>query len=170
MVSPYLHLGSPRSQDHPHLEAWVSDAWDKILPRFPDSDWRLREFKYDQYCDFVATDQITAALSLPGPILLINPVKKKTVATLKNRIIRHFPVQTIDASCPDQLVEAVDEIINQYLDGKPLLPRNYVIGVLIVSKLTNLNMWGAIIKAIYGRMTLPKGVVCQMSSKMLQVK
>jgi len=138
--SPYLHLGSPGPRDYSFLKSWIQGAWDDVLVLFP--DWKLRSFNYDQQFRFVASDQISAVLGLPGPILLIKPVKKKDLTTLTARIKNRFPMQTIDVVCKNQLTEEIKKFLTQFENGEPLLPRNYVIGILIVNKLVKYNMWG----------------------------
>ena len=150
-----LHVGSPQKKNHPYIDEWIEDAWGKITQI--NSGWKLRKFKYDEKNNFVPHDQFTAIKSLPGPVLLIEKVQRKSAKILADRINNKFPIDIVDIRSEDQLEKIMLQSIEQYKNYDPFLPRKYVVALLVINKLVQLNMWGGKNKGYLWYHDIPKG-------------
>ena len=142
-----LHVGFPQKKNHPYIDEWIEDAWGKITQI--NSGWKLRKFKYDEKNNFVPHDQFTAIKSLPGPVLLIEKVQRKSAKILADKINNKFPIDIVDIRSEDQLEKIMLQSIEQYKNYDPFLPRKYVVALLVINKLVQLNMWGGKNKGAY---------------------
>jgi len=141
MPSCRIYLLHPPEQNHPGMAMWVDDVRGLLQNEESWHDWELLATPYDEQNNFPALPLFGRVLNKPGPVVLIQPVQRKPLEILRNRLHTRSIVLVSTVSDSTDLWQELEQARRRFESGEPYLPRKYIVAVLLVRKLRKGNYW-----------------------------
>lgn len=157
MSSNRVYLLHPSSKQIPEITDWISEVKQVICTEADWVDWDLYCIEYNSQNGFDVQPLFVRVKNKPGPIVLFDCVKKSSLAEIREKLGIYAVVLVRSMSDPTELWSTLDEARRRHIDGEPLLPRKFVVSVLIVRKLRNGHYWGGNAKGYLWHFDIAKG-------------
>ncbi|WP_153064793.1 hypothetical protein [Xanthomonas campestris] len=141
------YLGDPHDQLHQLHE---SPSWDV-------SKWTLKIFKYKADGSIDAGDFSSAVLQSKGPVLLLQPIQANAYNAIHLRLSNKVPVLRLYSADRTELSQAINDAIDAYVSGEPMIPRDIAVALMLIHKLDVNHMWAGNAKSYMWTDDLQKG-------------
>ena len=92
-----------------------------------------------------------------GPVVLLRQVKASTIEEVRRRLGARVPVMVADATSVQDLLGILDQAIQQFEGGEPLLALDLVVAFLMIRKFDQEHMWTGNAKGYLWLGDIPKG-------------
>lgn len=153
-----LHIGHPTDRQAYGLGACVQSLVQNGSVRKLCGDWQVAIHPYNEASSLDVIDFCSNVRARSGPVLLLNPIKGKVLADIRERLNGRAIVLVADAYEGETAVLAqIGELKRAYDAGEPFLPTDVVVGLLILRKLEREHFWGGKDKGYMWRENIPKG-------------
>lgn len=119
--------------------------------------WRLRLCAYKPDASLIARDFCSMVLQSPGPVVLLRQVKNSTLEEIRSRLGARVPVMVEEIAAIEDLLAALNQAIQQFESGEPLLALDLAVAFLMVRKLDQEHMWTGNAKGYLWAGDIPKG-------------
>lgn len=119
--------------------------------------WTLRLCPYLADTSLVARDFCSMVLQALGPVVLIRQVKTSTIEEIRRRLGARVPVMIGDATSVEDLLGILNQAIQQFEGGEPLLALDLVVAFLMIRKFDQEHMWTGNAKGYLWLGDIPKG-------------
>ncbi len=139
------------------MGGWIDEVL-ALLRAEPDWDeWDLISIPYNGKNGFDVQPLFVRALNKPGPIVVLEKVQSGPLANLREKLGVRVVIQPTAVADPADIWTEVGKARRRHEVGEPLLARKFVVAVLIVRKLRNLNRWAGKDKGYLWHFDLAKG-------------
>ena len=105
------------------------------------NDWVIRERPYDSKASLHVRDFCSMVLQSPGPVLLLEPVRRNVLEDIRSRIGSRVPVVACSVSDLAGLRQKIIELGSLFDSGEPSLPLDCVVAILMMRKFDQEHMW-----------------------------
>ena len=119
--------------------------------------WEIVPIPYDSQNGFDIRSVVVRVCNSKGPIVLIEPVRRDCREHLRERLRSYTVVKVCHATDATDIYEAITVARQEFDDGEPLLPRKFVVCVLVLRKLIHGNYWTGRDKGYLWARDVPKG-------------
>ena len=103
--------------------------------------WGLRLCAYRPDASLIARDFCSMVLQSPGPVVLLRQVKNSTLEEIRSRLGARVPVMVADITAIGDLLGVLNQAIQQFEGGEPLLALDLVVAFLMMRKFDQEHMW-----------------------------
>jgi hypothetical protein len=164
-MRPYrVYLFHPTTVYLPGITDWVREIESRLRGESSWDKWDLLPFPYNTRNSFDIQPLFVRVLNKPGPVVLLKKVhankespRAKAVNDLRVKLWAHSIVILREVGNSTDLWKSVEEARRLHEAGEPLLPRKFVVAVLIVRKLRKQNKWGGKDKGYLWHYDLARG-------------
>lgn len=119
--------------------------------------WTLRLCPYLPDTSLIARDFCSKVLQAPGPVVLLRQVKTSTIVEIRRRLGARVPVMVGDVAAIEDLLAILNQAVQQFEGGEPLLALDLVVAFLMIRKLDQEHMWTGNAKGYLWAGDIPKG-------------
>jgi hypothetical protein len=119
--------------------------------------WNLRPCAYRPDASLIARDFCSLVLQSPGPVVLLRQVQNNTVEEVRRRLGARVPVIVENVINMDGLLATLNQAINQFEGGEPLVALDLVVAFLMIRKFDQEHMWTGNAKGYLWAGDIPKG-------------
>ncbi len=152
-----VYLLHPGPQQNPAIAGWIAEVEELIRTTTDWDEWDLHCIQYNERNGFDVQPLFVRVLNKPGPVILFEGVQRRPLADIRAKLGIHAVVLVRSPGDSTELWAIVDDARQRHINGEPLLPRKFVVAVLIVRKLRHRNYWGGNAKGYLWRYELAKG-------------
>lgn len=139
-----VYILHPQERYLPGIGSWLQEAEHLFLqdPAVLNS-WRVVRLPHNNGNAFDVQRVVVRVRNALGPVLVVRPVHGRSVQLLRERLHGTCPVLVAD-----DIFESTDlwatlmRARELFLAGEPMLPRNFVVALLLMRKLDNEVAWG----------------------------
>ena len=141
MASYRAYIRHPPESVLPDIAGWVAEVRAVLASEARSIEWDVESGEYTPGGVFSVQSLADKVRNVPGPVLLIEPVQTPAREQLRERLRSLVPVLVEVVECSEDLRRHLDEAQRRHLAFRPMLPRRFVVAVLIVRKLECDDYW-----------------------------
>lgn len=137
-----IYVLHPRERFLPSIGEWLAEVA-QLLESDPSwAEWKLVTISYDDANTFAVRDLCSRVGQQLGPVVLIEPVQTQSRELTRDRLRNRTIVVVVPASNSTDVWGALAVAKERFESGEPLLPRKFVVAILLLRKLIRGNYWG----------------------------
>ena len=136
-----LHVGHPDEHTIPGLSQVLDAAF--AIPGFGVGldGFKVLRTTYEKNLALPTAPFVHRVLSTPGPVILIGPLRGNDLSEVRRRLEGRQIVQQSDVYDAPTLSAALTQLAQAHAEGHPMMARDAVIALLLMSKLDGERRW-----------------------------
>jgi hypothetical protein len=138
-----VYIFYPRERYLPNVKSWLKEAEDQFLadPSIV-KNWRVVLLEHNAGNAFNIQPVVVRIQNALGPALIVPPVHGRSVQLLREQLHGLCPVLVLEhISDSTDIWDGLLRATNLFAVGEPMLPRKFVVALLLMRKLDNEGAW-----------------------------